>query len=77
MAFTMKLNVTTKEQFDEEQQLVFTAAYADKHGTPINQNWARFTPVATLSTRVKNSVVEENGIEKGKTYLVTFEEVES
>ena len=77
MSFSMKLNVTTQEHFDEEQQINFTAAYADKAGNPINQNWARFTPVATLSTRIKNSVVEENGIEKGKTYLVTFEEVES
>lgn len=73
MKITAKARCMTRISIDDEQDRVgFSADYSDKDGNLVNAEWARFTPVFTLSMQVLKSVP----FEAGKSYTLTFDDGE-
>lgn len=71
----VKLSERTQRSYNYSSNhvsLVFSAAYTDKDGQRVNQEWAEATPAFNLNMTVKADVAEQ--FEFDKEYLLAFEE---
>lgn len=59
-----------------EQMVSFTADYITPEGKEKNSEWSKYTPSLNLVMTVKSEVVERNGWEVGKSYMLTITESE-